>query len=275
MAVDTLTGLSASREREREALDRLSRVHGPGELHAALLALLLPLSPAASANEAWYTETEGVATATALRHEVVALGGPARLPCFEQLLERMAKHPLAVRQTLLESTRRLMRATGTLRPIDRLHWLVMRLRLGERAQFGARVPSGADLDQLGEIEVHAVARYSAYLSRMVPGTDDPDAGDDWYAGVMAPWQARGIVPERRYPDADALVQALQELQALPWMLRPALVRGWTSAALRHARHGRLLDSAADALYLTAALLDSPLPPDLARHYAPMLQSGPR
>src|ERR1700733_9385327 len=97
---ETLTGQLASREREREALDRLSRVHGPVELHAALLALLLPLSPAAATNDVWYTETESVATATSLRQEVVALGGPARLPCYEQLLARMARQPLEARQNL-------------------------------------------------------------------------------------------------------------------------------------------------------------------------------
>jgi hypothetical protein len=50
------------------------------------------------------------------------------------------------------------------------------------------------------------------------------------------------------------------------MQRPALMRGWVTAAVQHSRHGRLADTAADALRLSCALLDSPLPPELARHY---------
>ena len=39
-----------------------------------------------------------------------------------------------------------------------------------------------------------------------------------------------------------------------------------TAALGHSRGARLSDLAADALRLTCGLLDSPLPPELARHY---------
>ena len=46
-----------------------------------------------------------------------------------------------------------------------------------------------------------------------------------------------------------------------------LARGWVSAAQQRSQHGRLGDGAADALRLSCRLLDSPLPPELARHYA--------
>jgi hypothetical protein len=83
---------------------------------------------------------------------------------------------------------------------------------------------------------------------------------------MTPWQARAEIPPCAPPATDSLVHALQELQAVAWMQRPALVRGWVSAAIQHSRHGRLTDTAADALRLSCALLASPLPPELARHY---------
>jgi hypothetical protein len=253
------------------ATGRLAYVNGPRELHAALLALLLPPAPPDATVVCWRAETEAVIGAAMLRDEIAALAGAGRLPCFEDLLARMAGQPLAARQALLESTRRLMRAGGTVRPIDRLHWLLMRLRLGERAFYGERAHAAPDIAELPESDVHAIARYTAYLSRMVPGTDAPNAGDAWYESAMALWQPRGIVPARQVPDADALVHALQELQEFAWTVRPALLRGWVVAALQHSRFGRLTDGAADALYLSGRLLDVPLPPELARHYAPTLQ----
>jgi len=45
-----------------------------------------------------------------------------------------------------------------------------------------------------------------------------------------------------------------------------LVRGWIEAALAASPMNRLGDGAADALRLACLLLDSPLPPELARHY---------
>ena len=60
---------------------------------------------------------------------------------------------------------------------------------------------------------------------------------------------------------------------MAWMQRPALVRGWVTAAIQHSRYGRLTDTAADALRLSCALLASPLPPELARHHGAPLPEG--
>jgi len=62
------------------------------------------------------------------------------------------------------------------------------------------------------------------------------------------------------------VRALEDVETLPWMLRPVLVRDWVDTALSTAQRARLAPQAADALRLVAGLLDSPMPPDLARHY---------
>ena len=63
-----------------------------------------------------------------------------------------------------------------------------------------------------------------------------------------------------------MVEALARMQTLSWMQRPVVVRSWVDAALKASRGVRLGDLSADALRLTCALLDSPMPPELARHY---------
>lgn len=260
------------RDRERSAVKALARLNGPRELHAALLALLLPPG-SADALLAWEAEIDATPELLALPEQARQLTGATRLPCFESLLSRMAPQPLAARKALLESTRRVMRAP-LLRPIDRLHWLTMRMRLGDHAFFGARTTAADDPSLLPESDVRAIGRFTAYLARMVP---DDQNGPAWLASVMAPWHTNGQPPENAAPDADGLVQALQELQALAWTHRPVLVRSWVIAAVAHSRHGPLgrldplNDSAADALRLACGLLDSPLPPELARHYSPALQ----
>ena len=299
-------------ERARVAADQLSRVNGPLALHATVLALLLPPG-SKRALRAWQIECEANPFAVALREHVAALPAAARLPWFETLLVRLRSSPLPARQALLEATRRLMGARGTVRPIDRLHWLVMRLRLGEALGVAAPAGAGTTLSQLPQADVHAIAMFSAFLSRMVPmaepaepaepaAVDVPDAAADatstpadaptvaakamptltpnptpgaaWYASVMAPWAHLGDVPPLTLPDTDGIVYALHALQALAWMQRPVLVRGWVTAARQHSRHGRLSDSAADALRLSCALLDSPLPPELARHYSAATPEAP-
>ena len=255
--------------REQAAADRLSRLNGVLELQAAVLALLLPAG-SQRAGRAWQIECEATPDAAALLAHVTQLPNPARLPWFETLVSRMRNQPLAARQALLAATRRVMGARGVVRPIDRLHWLAMRERLGAASAAGARAAQAADLSQLPQADVSAIAAYSAFLSRMVPvdavETLTTEAGVAWYDAVMQPWQARATIAPCQPPDIDGLVHALQELQGLAWMQRPVLVRGWVTAAQVHSRHGRLGDGAADALRLSCALLDSPMPPELARHY---------
>jgi len=271
----------AARERGRAAADHLSRVNGALGLHAAVLALLLPVGSRRAAR-AWQVETEAMPGAAALREHVGCLPPAARLPWLDVLLLRLRGQPLATRQAVLESTRRVMAARGTVRPIDRLHWLLMRQRLGEASATSTHSAARTELSQLPPGDVLAVARYSAFLSRMVPVDTHEDAGSlvaslaptagaAWYATVMARWSRHAAIPPCEPPDTDGLVHALQELQALAWMQRPVLARDWLTAALQHSRHGRLTDTAADALRLSCALLESPLPPELEQHY---VDAGP-
>jgi Zn-dependent protease with chaperone function len=246
-------------DEEREAIDRLSRLNGPGELRATILALLL--TPGSQRERrAWQDETRGLSTAQALRSEVKKLGPAVRLPWLENLLARVARAPLLDRQTLMESARRVMAADGQVRPIDRLHLLLMRQRLGEAQTVKPSTDAHNDMAQLSLHTLRQIAALTAFLARLLPD------GDAWYASVMHPWLKDAALPPCEAPDADHLVHALQDVQALPWMLKPVLVRAWLDAALLHKDSNALAPEAADALRLASLLLDSPLPPELARHY---------
>jgi len=258
---------------QRDATDRLLHVHGAGELKAVLLALLLPRG-SKRAQRAWQLESAKTPDADALRVHAGNLSGAARLPWFELMVSRMAAQPLAERQELLLATRRVMGARGIARPIDRLHWLTMRRGLGEVAPLAARAePHGEDVEWL-ESDVLNVAGYTAFLSRMVPGAlPDAPQGQAWYEAVMASFPGFAEIPRWQPPKAAAMVDALARLQTLSWMQRPVVVRTWVTTALAHSRFGRLTDLSADALRMTCALLDSPQPPELARHYIVLANDG--
>jgi hypothetical protein len=70
------------------------------------------------------------------------------------------------------------------------------------------------------------------------------------------------------PGAENVFEALARLQTLSWMQRPIVVRSWVAAALKANGGVRFGDAAADALRLTCTLLDSPMPPELARTTSP-------
>jgi len=254
---------------QRDAADRLGRLHGALELKATLLALLLP-GGSQRALRAYDIETADIRPAPSLHEHVRNLPGPARLPWLELLLARMALQPLGLRQELLQATRRIMSARGTARPIDRLHWLLMRRALGEPLVAQPRPAPSGDVAEWLEPDLIAIGTYSAFLSRMVP----EDAGDgavgpankQWYAGVMEAWQAAASLPGGEPPGGEAAIRALSTLQTLSLMQRPVLVRGWVAGAVKLSRHFRLTDSAADALRLTCSLLDTPMPPELDRHF---------
>lgn len=264
-----------SPESERNAADRLSRVHGAGELHAVLLALLMPPG-SKRALRAWRLETAATPGADSLRVHAASLSGAARLPWFELLLARMAAQPLAARQQLLQATRRVMGARGVARPIDRLHWLTMRRGLGEAAPLAARPEAHVEVAEWLESDVLCVAAYTAFLSRMVPGEEvDSPEGRAWYDIVMATWLPFAEIPEWQPPNAEAMVEALAKMQTFSWMQRPVIVRNWVTTAISRSRGLRLGDLSADALRLTCGLLDSPLPPELSRHYITLPADGAR
>jgi hypothetical protein len=264
--VDTFAAGQAEHDPERNAADRLSRLHGAFELQAALLALLLPPGSKRAAR-AWEIETAKTPAVEGLREHVASLSGAARLPWFELLLARMSLQPMSAKKDLLRATRRVMGARGVVRPIDRLHWLAMRRGLGEVPPLAARAQAGLDVVEWLETDVLALAVYTAFLSRMVfEEAADGEVGARWYASVMHHWQPYAEAPPFEAPDAESVFESLARLQTLSWMQRPVVIRSWVAAALKANGGVRLADGAADALRLTCTLLDSPQPPELERHY---------
>lgn len=251
-------------------VEGLRHVHGPLELQAALLALLLPAGSRRAAR-AWQIETAGTANAEALHALATGLPANARLPWFDLLLQRLVLQPLSVRQALFRATRRVMGARGVARPIDRLHWLWMRQVLGESTTLATRPDPHAEAAEWSEPEVAAIAVCTAFLSRMVRGP--AGGGAAWYDEVMTPWRPFAAIPPCDLPPGEAMAAALRTLQAMSWMKRPLIVRQWLGAASPHGAGGVLEAGAADALRLVCALLDSPQPPELARHHVRLSPDG--
>lgn len=249
-------------EDERDALTRLDRVRGAGGMKVVLLSLLLS-SDQPGRMRAWREETALVAEAETIREDIERIGAALRVPLFELLLARLAGTPLADRQQLLRSARRVLSAPG--HPIDRLYWLAMRRHFGEHPYTRVLAPADADISQFALSDRVYVAHYTAHLARMVPD-EDPGAGRRWYLDVLSRWLRPGEIPPWQRPDVDALVHALNGLQALSWRQRPQLARAWVGAALPPGRPGPLQPVAADALRLSCLLLDTPIPPELARQY---------
>jgi len=150
---------------------------------------------------------------------------------------------------------------------------VMGRMLGERMPIPLPPQACNDFAELSRYMIGRVASVTAYLARMVPGPDS-QAGLVWFEAVMSQLDPAGEVPPCKAPDGDGLAHALDEVQTLPMMLRPVLMRGWVDAALATSGRARLYPMASDALRMVACLLDSPMPPDLARHFAEVDWSPP-
>jgi hypothetical protein len=156
--------------------------------------------------------------------------------------------------------------------MDQLRWVALRHLLAGSAVSPPAAAQG-ELEDLDHGQARYVCLYAAFLSRSVPapeltldltGYESPN--QTWYDMVTAPWDGHIELPQREGHDIDTSLRALRVLQALPWLQRPVLVRGWFDAARAltegHALHG----DAADALRLSCVLLDSPVPPELGQQY---------
>jgi Zn-dependent protease with chaperone function len=256
-----------------EARERLSRLHGPGELRAAVLAFMV--SPGSDRDvRAWRAESESYARAAQVFADLNLLPPEARLPWFGELVRRASLGALEDRRALAEAARRVMTATGVVKPLDRLRWLALRHGLGHAQKRAVVTPVAPSPS--GELAFFAsnrrpIATYTAFLARLVP-LYSSDVGIDplgarWYDAVMQRFFGAQDVPAAQVPDSDALVHALWTLQTMPWMSRPPLIRAWVGEAVAHSGPRGLAREAADALYLTCMMLDSPMPPDLAKSFA--------
>lgn len=268
-------------------LRQLQRQQGPRSLQALVLALVQTPGSAREA-QAWAEETRGAETAAAavlaLLREVPR---DAHLPLLEWALQTLNAEPAEQRVELLRSARRIMSADGKVRPLDRLRWLLMRHLLagGGRRQPLVPMPNARAeqaLADLPDTRRQAIARFTAYLARMVPLVDPiakvGSAGVGWHRSVLRHCWAEGDAPICEVPDADALGHALADLQQLSWMQRPVLVRLWVQAALKVTRQlwpgEPLTREAAEALRIAAVLLDTPVPGAVASRFIALPGDGP-
>lgn len=255
----------------RDAVVRLRAMHEPAQWQAATLALML--KPGSKRERAaWFEGVPGLVDAERLLEDVLTLPHTHRLPWFETFTRRLAPGPVDPRHELLSAARRVIAADGMVTQMDQLRWVAMRHLLAGSA---VAPPAAAEmeLDDLDIAQALKVCVFSGFLSHMVPAPDvtldlsgDESPNQSWYDTVIAPWRERITLPPRERHDIDATLRALRVLQTLPWMLRPVLVRTWFETARSLTEGSTLHPLAADALRLVCALLDSPLPPELARQY---------
>lgn len=259
---------------EVQALEQLGEMRGLNERRAAVLSLILTPHSAREA-QAWREETAGMSNARAVHALVKKLSPASRLPAMERALSGLAQAQTGERKQLLASARRVMAADGQFRPLDRLHWLVMRHLLSDgQASRPPMAPLAADsenrVSQLPESQRLEIATFTAFLARLVPVADASHAvskaGAEWHRAVVARWWPPGLHPACDVPDADGLVHALWGVQDLSWMLRPTLARTWVNEALSMSEPRALDAEAADALRMACVLLDTPLPPELAKSF---------
>lgn len=240
----------------------------PDDLCALVLALVQNPDSTREAR-AWAEEVQGSPQAPMLPDLLLRLPRDARLPLLEWAAKALATQPSERRAELLRSARRVMSADGRVQPMDRMRWLLIRhLLSGARAQPVPMPRARAELAlaDLPDNKRLAIARFTAYLARMVPMADPiakiGSAGVSWYGSVMRHcWL--DAAPPCQVPDADAFGHALTDLQQLSWMQRPVLTRLWVQAALKVTQRlwpqEPLTLDTAEALRITAVLLDTPVP----------------
>lgn len=255
----------------REHIVRLQALRDPAQWQAGALALML--TPESKRERAvWFAESRDVPDLEHVLDDVLALPPSHRLPWFEHFARLLAPGPVVLRQALISAARRVMTADGMVHQIDQLRWVALRHLLAGSA-VAPPAAAGTDLDQIDDAQAQKVCEFSAFLSQLVPapeltldltGHDSPS--QTWYDTVIAPWRDRFTLPPRERHDIDATLRALRVLQTLPWLLRPVLVRSWFDAARALTDGPALHATAADALRLSCILLDSPVPPELARQY---------
>lgn len=255
----------------REAAGRLSRLAGREELRAAILSFMIS-TDSGRERAAWRTETGGSSAHARILDDLAAQPREAQLPWFGELVRRAAGGSLEERRAMVESARRVMTAAGVVKPLDRLRWLTLRHGLGASSRKPQVAPAAPPDDHTAFYRANLthIATYTAFLARMIPvyAADvgiDP-IGERWYQAVLQRFVGVGPLPPCRVPDSDSLVHALRALQSLSWLNRPPLVRAWVGEAIAHAGSAGLTADAADALFMTCLLLDSPMPGELARHF---------
>jgi hypothetical protein len=256
---------------ERRRLQRLRSQDDPQVWRAAVLTLMLTRESEAELL-VWRNQVRDAPLALPLLEDLLQLLPSQRLPWFEHFARRLAHGPVAARQELIGAARSLLTADRIVSPMDQLRWIALRhLLAGSAVSAPAAAPQ--DFETLDADQVYSICVFCGFLSTLVPTpeiTFDPSGygsvSQNWYDTVTAPWLDHADVPARNGSDIDGALRALRELQAMPWLLRPMLVRSWFDAARALTDGPMLYADAADALRLSCVLLDSPVPPELGQQY---------
>ncbi len=260
-----------SRAEPDARVQRLRAQDDPQAWCAAVLAFMVTPDSATDL-QAWHLLTPRAAEFETLFEDMLQLPPSRRLPWFEHFARALAPGPVAQRQELLGAARRLLTMDGVVSATDQLRWIALRHLLAGSA-VAPPAPAQSEFETLDHDQVHSICVYAGFLSTLVPTPEihfDPTGyssiSQEWYDTVTAPWIDRAEVPAREGYDIDAALRALRELQAMPWLLRPMLVRSWFDAARTLTDGPMLHPGAADALRLSCVLLDSPVPPELGQQY---------
>ena len=247
-------------EREREALERIERWHGPGEWQAAMLALSIerdrPDTPERLRRCAAVTVDLGGVSAVVLT-DVARLGRAVRLDVFELLLQRAAAMPLAQRAALHASWATRWRALHRDAPPDAtgaLRALVIRRALRNTPR---RVGRGTLATEASAV----LAATAWFAHHAMAGSEALRAA--WHTAALrsleqAGWRSprgpgAGLAPPVQPPGWRAALR----VRRLSAMQRPLLVKGWLAAS-----PSPLPDGTAQALHLSCLALELPQPPQL-------------
>ena len=251
--------------REREAIERLGRWHGPGEWQATMLALFVAgdRSPEAAGRwRAWQAATADLGVAAAVRAEVEALGPVARRQVFAELAARAGAATAPARRDLWRAWSARwgsMEGASRHRPAQAWRAVVLRRAFGPRRDRADR----STLSSLSA-SVHAATQG---MGRCLGVSDDEERA--WRARVLQGLQAFDLPPPRgpaaglapSVSSRRAVLPALRVRRLSP-MQRPLLLRAWVEAA----QGLGLLDrtETVDALHLACQALQVPVPPALLR-----------
>jgi Peptidase family M48 len=250
-------------EREREALQRIERWHGPGEWQAAMLALAIESHATAGVAHRWraYEQvTSDLSVSAAVRREIAALGAVQRRRVFESLLQRGASAPLAARRRLWREWSGRWRAMlGDEQHGAALSWRALVIR---HALDGA--PRAVARGTLATHHAEAVAATRAFAACLDATAEQQQA---WCEASLAALQALGL-PAPRGP-GSGLAPAMRgrerfaalRVRHLSPMQRPLLLRAWVDAARSRGllANASTQASTADAFYLACVALAVPVP----------------
>lgn len=227
---------NAAREAsQRDALHRIERWHGPLELRAACLALLLDRGDSMGWLQ-WEARIAHPTTTRRVRGDLETLDVDGRMVAFVTLAQRLRSLSASDRASLRRDARALAdTASSRLRRFVLLRWL-------RGAPGRTPAPMQSLVDSLPAAVMSTAALASAVASK------DPPA---WLGHVRQLLEATHLGAPR------LPMWAMRGVLRIAPMERPRLVQAWVKAARKQ---GLVADDASrEALHLAALALDTPAP----------------